>query len=191
MTATAESGTRKRNAAATREALLKAATARFARDGYENVSLRDIAAEAGVDVSLVSRYFGGKEELFGAVLNACPPPDEVFTGEKSTWGRRIAAMLVRDPIHDGKLDVLQIILRSASSPVAAGVIRTSGEERFFGPFRDWLGDPDAEHRIHLAGSIMKGVAFSRLVEDDLGMDDDTRERFEASLATLLQSAISG
>ncbi len=191
MTAIADVVTRKRNAAATREALLKAATTRFSRDGYENVSLRDIASEAGVDVSLVSRYFGGKEELFSEVLNACPPPSEVFTGERATWGKRIAAMLVRDPVNDGKLDVLQIILRSASSPVAAQAIRKSVEERFFGPFRDWLGEPDAEARIHLAGSIMKGVAFSRLVEDDLGMDDDTRIRFEARLAILLQAAIDG
>ena len=189
MTALADSGTRKRNAAATREALLKAATARFVRDGYETVSLREIASDASVDVSLVSRYFGGKEELFAAVLNACPPPDEAFTGDKATWGARIAAMLVRDPIHDGKLDVLQIILRSAASPTAASVIRKSGEERFFGPFRDWLGEPGAEHRIHLAGALMKGVAFSRLVEDDLGMDDETRNRFEDCLAGLLQAAI--
>jgi AcrR family transcriptional regulator len=191
MTAIADVVTRKRNAAATRELLLKAATARFVRDGYETVSLREIASDAGVDVSLVSRYFGGKEELFSAVLSACPAPDEVFTGQKSTWGARIAAMLIHDPIHDGKLDVIQIILRSASSPTANRVIRKNGEERFFGPFRDWLGEPNAEHRIHLAGALMKGVAFGRLVEDDLGMDDTTRTQFENSLAKLLQAAIEG
>ena len=59
---------RKRNAAATRAAMLDAAVCRFARDGYDGASVRDIAADAGVDAALVSRYFGGKEELFNEVL---------------------------------------------------------------------------------------------------------------------------
>ena len=50
---------RARNAAVTRAALLVAARSRFAELGYDATSLRDIAADAGVDAALVSRYFGG------------------------------------------------------------------------------------------------------------------------------------
>src|SRR5437868_7385898 len=56
--------TRSRNAAETRAALLAAARIRFARDGYEATNLRDIAADVGVNVALISRYFGSKEGLF-------------------------------------------------------------------------------------------------------------------------------
>src|SRR3546814_4650837 len=59
---------RTRNAAATRHAILLAATGRFLQDSYECVGLRDIARDAGIDVALVSRYFGSKEELFAQVL---------------------------------------------------------------------------------------------------------------------------
>src|SRR2546421_8360402 len=55
---------RSRNAAETRAALLAAARIRFARDGYEATNLRDIAADVGVNVALISRYFGSKEGLF-------------------------------------------------------------------------------------------------------------------------------
>ena len=51
--------TRQRNAAATREAILRAARARFLSDSYESVGLRDIAGDACVVVALVGRYFGG------------------------------------------------------------------------------------------------------------------------------------
>jgi DNA-binding transcriptional regulator YbjK len=85
---------RKRDAAATRAALLVAATARFVSETYDNVSLRTIAADAGVDVSLVSRYFGGKEELFKAVLDNCPPPDDLFVGEHADFGERLSRMLL-------------------------------------------------------------------------------------------------
>jgi AcrR family transcriptional regulator len=61
---------RRRNAAQTRQALLDAASARFARDGYAHTTVRDIADEAGVNVALISRYFTSKEGLFEACLTA-------------------------------------------------------------------------------------------------------------------------
>ena len=83
-------GSRKRNATVTRASLLAAATDRFVREGYDSVSLREIASDAGVDVSLVSRYFGGKEELFAEVLAACPSGTEMFEGDIHDFGARLA-----------------------------------------------------------------------------------------------------
>src|ERR1700722_12811986 len=53
----------------TRAAILEAARASFAEDGYERVSLRGIARRAGVDPALVHHYFGGKPALFVEVLH--------------------------------------------------------------------------------------------------------------------------
>jgi AcrR family transcriptional regulator len=55
---------RPRNAAATRNRLLDAARQQFLQHGYRGASLRSIAAQAGVDVMLIRRYFGSKEQLF-------------------------------------------------------------------------------------------------------------------------------
>ena len=41
-------------------ALLEAARTHFAAKGYEATPLRLIAADAGVDVALISYHFGGK-----------------------------------------------------------------------------------------------------------------------------------
>src|SRR3546814_9353842 len=46
---------RKRDATATRAAILTAARDRFLRDSYDSVGLRDIANGAGVDVALIAR----------------------------------------------------------------------------------------------------------------------------------------
>ena len=62
---------RRRDAAATREAILQAATHRFTTKGYERAGSREIAADAGVTAALVNRYFGSKEKLFGEVIE--PP----------------------------------------------------------------------------------------------------------------------
>jgi AcrR family transcriptional regulator len=181
---------RKRDAAVTRAKLLQAATARFAAEAYDGVSLRAIATDAGVDVALVSRYFGNKEELFKAVLENCPPPDELFQGEAADFGERISRMLVDEPLGSDKLDVFLVMLRSASHPVAAQAIRESGEARFFGPFARWLGGDKAAERVRLAASIIKGVVMDRHISDDFGLTADEREHFRKRLAELLQAAIA-
>ena len=56
--------------AETRDALLRAATVVFARDGYEGASVADIAAEAGISSGPIYTHFGGKAELFAACLQA-------------------------------------------------------------------------------------------------------------------------
>lgn len=53
----------------TQAAILEAGTALFAERGVADVSIRDIAAAAGVSHTLVHFYFGSKEELVGAILN--------------------------------------------------------------------------------------------------------------------------
>ncbi len=52
----------------TRAALLKAGGELFAAKGYEGTSVKDICEKAGVNVSLVSYHFEGKEGLYKAVL---------------------------------------------------------------------------------------------------------------------------
>lgn len=51
-----------------KELILDAAEELFAMRGFDGVTLRQIAAAAGVDVALTSYYFGPKLELFDAVL---------------------------------------------------------------------------------------------------------------------------
>lgn len=180
---------RKRNAEVTRASLLAAATARFAREGYDNVSLREIASDAGVDVSLVSRYFGGKDELFAEVLSMCPAPMHMFEGDHATFGERVSRKLVLDPQENKDFDGLFIILRSSSSPKAAETIRKSGEERFYGPIAQWLGEPHAQIRARLVADIIKGVTIHRVMTDDFDLSAEDREFFRLRLARLLQAAI--
>ncbi len=59
---------RSRDAVKTRRLLLESARRRFAHDGYGATTSRDIAADVGVNVALVNRYFGSKEGLFEACL---------------------------------------------------------------------------------------------------------------------------
>jgi len=59
---------RRRDAARSREQLLRAAGELFAENGYEKTTLREIGLRAGVDAALVARYFGSKAQLYLATL---------------------------------------------------------------------------------------------------------------------------
>ncbi|MGH3417085.1 MAG: TetR/AcrR family transcriptional regulator [Actinocrinis sp.] len=51
------------------QALLNAASAEFAARGYYAVSIRDIAAGAGVSLSALYHYYPGKQALLAAILH--------------------------------------------------------------------------------------------------------------------------
>ncbi|WP_405405244.1 TetR/AcrR family transcriptional regulator [Paracoccus sp. Ld10] len=55
--------------AATEARILNAARAVFARRGYDAAGLREIAEAAQANLSLISRYFGGKEGLLTALTD--------------------------------------------------------------------------------------------------------------------------
>ena len=62
--ATSTDARRAARAAATRERILQGALRAFADGGYRGTSVPAIAAEAGVSVGLIYRYFESKAELF-------------------------------------------------------------------------------------------------------------------------------
>ncbi|MFC3069682.1 TetR/AcrR family transcriptional regulator [Phenylobacterium soli] len=51
-----------------RGVILDAAEELFSRHGFYGVTVRQVAAEAGVDTALIHYYFGAKRELFDAVF---------------------------------------------------------------------------------------------------------------------------
>src|SRR5665213_1164286 len=111
---------RRRDAGATRAAILEAAKAQFARLGYDRAALRDIAAAAGADVALIKRYFGGKEALFTQALKASFNPDFLQGWDRKTFAREVATMMAGSPhAVEARTHSFQFLLRAATSPTTA------------------------------------------------------------------------
>ena len=62
----------------TRLAILASARQAFAERGYDGASIRQIATSAGVDPALVHHYFGAKDKLFLATMEAPIDPGTVL-----------------------------------------------------------------------------------------------------------------
>ncbi|PWE17922.1 TetR/AcrR family transcriptional regulator [Marinicauda salina] len=75
----------------TRERLLDAAERLFAEKGFHGVTVRAIARAADADPALVAYYFGGKRELFDAVLlRRAVELNEIRVAELESVERRAA-----------------------------------------------------------------------------------------------------
>ena len=86
--------------AATKAAVFNAAERLFALHGFQNVSVRDITAEAGVNLASVNYHFGSKDALLF----------EIFRRRTSELNRERARMLHEaNARHDGKPPVREIL----------------------------------------------------------------------------------
>ena len=166
MTSAALAAPRRRDAEATRAAILEAARAQFARLGYDRAALRDIAADAGVDVALIGRYFGGKEALFTEALKASFHPDRLKAWDRAAFPREMATAMADTPNSDeARTHSFQFLLRAATSPTTAPLLNLAIQERFLGPIRDWLGGEDAPARARVLAAMIIGFLVERLIRD--------------------------
>jgi len=180
---------RPRNAAATREAILSAATRRFTAESYDQVGIRDVAGEVGVDPALISRYFGSKEELFRAVIDDCGSGTDITEGDRATFGERIADDIVYGERKESKLAWLLLMLRSASSAKASEVVQKACTESFYQPFTEWMGGEDAAIRVRLAAGLMMGMFVGRDLAGGLNLTPAECERLKARIARILQDLV--
>ncbi|MBL6854687.1 MAG: TetR family transcriptional regulator [Alphaproteobacteria bacterium] len=180
---------RKRDAEATRAAILAAAKEHFARSGYDGTFLRGIAADAGVDAALINRYFGGKDGLFQAALKDSIAPDAISQWSRESFAHDVATMMAGHAHqHAERAHSFQFLLRAATSPVTAPLLNVAVQERFMGPIRDWIGGEDAEARARVLASVFIGLLVERLIRDE-PLAGREREVFIERTAAVLQSLV--
>jgi AcrR family transcriptional regulator len=152
---------RRRDAAATRSAILEAATRRFAFEGYQSAGVREIAADAGVDAAMVNRYFGSKEGLFTEVVERAFDIRSLVDGDRATLAERFARAVVygREDVAGDRRIPLLLILRSATEPRAAELIRPSLDRKLLRPLAERLGGPDAKVRAAMVIAQCTGFAI--------------------------------
>jgi len=182
---------RPRNAEATRAAILSAARERFSRESYDDVGMRDIAGDVGVDAALVSRYFGSKEDLFLTVLESCSDGRDLMEGGRADFGQRVARDVIFEGRNEGKLKKLLIMLRSIGSAKAMDLVQRTGSESFFDPFSAWIGGEDAAVRARLAAATIMGMAVSREITGGFGLTPAECEKLAQRMGAILQDIIDG
>ncbi|MBL0923406.1 MAG: TetR/AcrR family transcriptional regulator [Sphingomonadaceae bacterium] len=155
---------RKSKSRRTREAIFIAARRRFAAHGYDGASVRDIAADAGIDPALVIRYFGSKDALFAEASDFkldLPPLDSKMRGRAGEYMVQNFLDIWEGPDAGGAFTVL---LRSAASnEAAAAKLREVFATQVIPSVAALAGTEGAQQRAGLITSHMLGLAMSRYI----------------------------
>jgi len=159
---------RRPGTSSSREDILRAARKLFAERGYEDATMRAIAAEAGVDAALVVHFFGNKATLLGEAIDWPFDPEvempKLLVDGRREVGRKIVALVVRTWDEAGTRHPILTLLRAASTePKAADMLAAFLRARLFAPLMERLGADQPELRTSLAASQLVGLGFARHV----------------------------
>ena len=153
----------------TRGRILDAARAAFGERGYDGASVRQIAADAGVDPALVHHYFGTKQRLFLAAMAfpvdpAVALPRLLAAGPPEQLGERFVTFVVALWDRPDVRPLVTGVVRSAvTDAVAAAMARKLLAEGPLLALAAAIDRPDAQLRATLASSHLMGLAMARYV----------------------------
>jgi AcrR family transcriptional regulator len=181
-----------RRSDATRAAILDAARRRFAADGFRKATIRAIAADAGIDPSMVMRYYGSKDGLFAAAVDIQLDLPDLSESRQDELGevivRRFVTLWERPPGDE----ILLTLLRAAAADdqVATDRIRHVFAEQVM-PAVLRAGDPrDAPHRAGLVVTQLLGLALCRYVLRLPPVVAMTEEQLVRDVGTTVQRYLS-
>lgn len=183
---------RRRNAAATREAILASACEAFAQHGYDGAGVREIAAGAGVTAMLVNRYFGSKEQLFREAVESTMTRNSAIAGgvmETEHPALELVRVMLRvTRAESPPLNGFMISLMSASSQWAAGVGKEMIEAHHLRRVVAALSGQQRPERAAMLLSIIAGMQMMRqmIKLDALATADEAElEKFMVPVFELL------
>ena len=159
---------RPRDSVDTRGAILAAASAEFARHGYDKTTIRGIARSAGVDPALVYHYFDSKENVLVAVLdlplNPAAAVADLVKGGLDGLGERLVRFLLSVWDSPDGRDRFQALIRTAvTNDTVAELMRGFFTREVLAKISKEIGAPDPDLRAALAFSHVMGMAMARYV----------------------------
>jgi AcrR family transcriptional regulator len=159
---------RRRDAAATRAALLVAARELFDAHGFRGTTVRAIGERAGADQALIARYFGGKSELYQAVLADAGAQPEVATDDgpppKRRTTRDVVDLLLERVDEHGVGPVLRALTAADVDAGTRAQLTDRLRERVLVPLTRSLKESGASEpklRAELIVAMLIGVMTTR------------------------------
>ncbi len=152
----------------TRAQILEVARRRFLADGYQAVTMRAVAADAGVDAALISYFFGSKKGLFGAALALSANPPQVLLGALPGTPAGLPERVLRalldawdKPEHGEPLRVM--VSAAVEDPEVGRLLKEVIEREMIERVAEHLGGAEAGYRAAAFTTQLAGVVLSRYV----------------------------
>ncbi|MGA5816864.1 helix-turn-helix domain-containing protein [Kitasatospora sp. NPDC094028] len=155
-----EPAPRRRDAARSRELLIRAAMELFAERGFDRTTIREIGERAGVDPALIARYFGGKTQLYLATVReeqgTAAPADLLEEDRLRTLVERLS--------RRGPGPSFQAAVMPGDSTEVQQAARAYLYERLVEPLRERFAAEQVDRpqlRAELAAAAFAGIVMAR------------------------------
>lgn len=174
----------------TRDAVLRAARRLFGERGYQAVTIREVAAEAGCSPAMVMKVVGSKEQLYD---DAAPMEPEPYDPQQPR--ERMGELLVRRVLERRDQEVAEpwaraIYLTQLSPDPEAS--RAEFRNGYLARIEQVLGDgPDARRRAELIGAMLVGLGAAVRTFRLLPAGEVDGEAVVREYGALVQSLIDG
>ncbi|MGY1914704.1 TetR/AcrR family transcriptional regulator [Blastococcus sp. SYSU DS0973] len=181
----------------TRQAVLAAAREAFAERGFDGATIRRIATAAGVDPALVHHYFGSKDRLFLAAIEAPANPaellPEVLAGGRDNLGENLVRMLLR--VWDGPMQpaALALVRSAVGNEWTAKLLREFLVSQVLRRVVGTLDLPPAEREARgaLVASQLIGLVMARYVLKVEPLASSAPEPLVAGMGPTVQRYLTG
>lgn len=152
--------TSKRTSDETRALIVESAGKAFATRPYREITLKDIAEDAGVSAPLIIKYFGSKEQLFDELVDFRSAADMLFDAPLEDLGVRMVTLFTR-PLESYKPLSMNILFMSGAGEESSAKLRENYSRQMINGLAGRLTGPDVRLRAELAMSMLMGLAMMR------------------------------
>ncbi|WP_367325425.1 TetR family transcriptional regulator [Streptomyces sp. HUAS ZL42] len=178
----------RRDAEATKAAILRAARYLLARHAHADITLKAVADRAGVSPPLILKYFGNKDTLFARVMSFETDADALLDAPLPELGRHMVRHVLLSQRERGADPLLRIAfapLHGDHGDILRANFRTQVTERL----ATRLTGPDAGLRAELAVATLLGLGvmfgIARGTELRATPLDDIVDRYAPTVQTHL------
>ncbi|MFI6082774.1 TetR family transcriptional regulator [Streptomyces sp. NPDC051217] len=173
-----------------RFAILRAARRAFTQRPYAEVTMRGIAADAGVSASLIVKRFGTKERLFNTVADFGPAADRLFAAPPADLGRHLVLTIVRLR-RENLSDPLLRVVFSLGNMDERTLLRERFREQVTARLAGLIDGPRRELRAELITGQLLGLGATLSLHRPGAGELATAEELADLYAPALQLLITG
>ncbi|MFE3253885.1 TetR family transcriptional regulator [Streptomyces sp. NPDC059209] len=173
-----------------RLAILRAARRAFTQRPYAEVTMRGIAADAGVSASLIVKRFGTKERLFNTVADFGPAADKLFAAPPAVLGRHLVLTMVRLRRENHSDPLLRVVF-SLGNMDERTLLRERFREQVTARLAGLIGGERSELRAELITGQLLGLGATLSLHRPGAGEEATPELIADLYAPALQRLITG
>ncbi|MEV6944742.1 TetR family transcriptional regulator [Streptomyces sp. NPDC051172] len=179
----------RRDAEATKTAILKAARHLLARHAHADITLKAVAERAGVSAPLILKYFGNKDTLFARVMSFETDAEALLDAPLDELGRHMVRHVLVSQSQQGADPLLRIVFAPLHG-AQGDILRTNFRTQVTDRLTERLDGPEAGLRAELAVANLLGLGVMYGIARGTHVRGAALEEIVARYAPALQTHLT-